>query len=156
MKMVQPADRRVIYPRYNHGKLIKCCVPVFLYVGASALAKQSQYIKPGKPFFHRYRRQNRDGTSRMCTRTRRCSFPGYINENAIQNNFQRVPPLADGSVCKFAAVAIETGPSNLTALFMYEHPVNTGIQKRRKLLVSHAIVNENGSTGGPKGDLSTL
>ena len=64
--------------------------------------------------------------------------------------------MADGSVCKFAAVAIETGPSNLTALFMYEHPVNTGIQKYRKLLVSHAIVNESGSTGGPKGDLSTL
>ena len=51
MKVVQPADRRVIYPRYNNGKLMKCCVPVFLYVGASALAKQSQYIKLGKPFF---------------------------------------------------------------------------------------------------------
>ena len=156
MNVNQPAHRRFLVPRYSHGKVTKCCISVFLYVGLAARRKQSQYIKLGKPLFHHYSRQNRDGTSRMCTRTRRCSFPGYIDENAIQNNFQRVPPLADGSVCKFAAVAIETGPSNLTALFMYEHPVNTGIQKRRRLLVSHAIVNESGSTGGPKGDLSTL
>ena len=46
-------------------------------------------------------------TAPVCTRTRRCTFPGYINENTIQNNFQRVPPLLDGSVCKFPDIAVE-------------------------------------------------
>ena len=36
-------------------------------------------------------------------------FPGYIDENAIQNNFQRVPPLLDGSVCEFPDIAVEMG-----------------------------------------------
>ena len=42
-----------------------------------------------------------DKSAPICTRTGRCIFPGYIDENAIQNNFQRVPPLLDGSVYKF-------------------------------------------------------
>ena len=48
-------------------------------------------------------------TAPVCTRTRRCIFPGYIDENAIQNNFQRVPPLLDGSVRKFPDIAVEMG-----------------------------------------------
>ena len=64
--------------------------------------------------------------------------------------------MPDGSVCEFAAIAVEMGPSNLAALFMYEHPFNTRIQKSRKLPVSHAIVSESVPTDGPKDDFSTL
>ena len=67
----------------------------------------------------------------ICTRTRRCIFPDYIDENAIQNNFQRVPPFLDGSVCKFPAIAVEMEPSSLAAPFMYARPLNTRIQRPR-------------------------
>ena len=67
----------------------------------------------------------------ICTRTRRCVFLGYIDENAIQNNFQRVPALLDGSVCNFPAIAVEMEPSSLTAPFMYARPLNTRIQRPR-------------------------
>ena len=83
-------------------------------------------------------------------------FPGYIDENAIHKNFQRVPPLPDGFVCKVHAIAVEMELSSLTALFLYEHTLSTRIQKRRKLSVSYAIVNESDPTRGTKGYFSTL
>ena len=70
-------------------------------------------------------------TAPVCTRI----FPGYIDENAIQNNFQRVPPLPDGSVCKFPAIAVETEPSNLTAPFVYQRLCDTQIQKRGSIVL---------------------
>ena len=73
----------------------------------------------------------------ICTRTRRCIFPDYIDENAIQINFQRVPPFLDGSVCKFPAIAVEMEPSSLTAPFMYARPLNTRIQRPR----NHIFIN---------------
>ena len=97
-----------------------------------------------------------DKSAPVCTRTRRCIFPGYIDENAIQNKFPRVPPLPDGFVCKVHAIAVEMELSNLTALFLYEHTLSTRIQKRRKLSVSYAIVNESDPTRGTKGFVSTL
>ena len=56
-------------------------------------------------------------------------FPWLYRENAIQNNFQRVTPLPDGSVCKFPAIAVETEPSNLTAPFVYQRLCDTQVQK---------------------------
>ena len=69
----------------------------------------------------------------MCTRTRRYVFAGYIDENAIHNNFQGVPPLGDGSVCEFNAIDIEMGPSNLTAPFVYQRPCHALIQSHEKI-----------------------
>ena len=86
-------------------------------------------------YFRRYSRQNGDGTNPTCTRNLRCIFPGYIEENAIQNNFQRVPPLPDGSVCKFPAIAVETEPSNPTAPFVYQRLCDTQIQKRGNIVL---------------------
>ena len=63
----------------------------------------------------------------ICTRTRRCIFLDYIDENAIQNNFQRAPPFLDGSVYKFPAIAVEMEPSSLTAACQ----LNTRIQRPR-------------------------
>ena len=119
--MTQPGERRAIFLRYSHGKVTKCCMSVFLYIGFAARRRQSQYITPAKQFFHRYSRQSGDGTNPTCTRKRRFISPGYIDENAIHNNFQRVPPLPDGLVCKVHAIAVEMELSNLTALFLYEH-----------------------------------
>ena len=39
---------QVFFPRYSHGKVTKCCMSVFLYVGLAARRRQSQYIKLGK------------------------------------------------------------------------------------------------------------
>ena len=153
--MIQPGERRDIFLRYSHGKVTNCCMSVFLYVGFAARRRQSQYIKAAKYFFHRYSRQNGDGTNPTCTRKRRFTFPGYIDENAIHNNFQRVP-LPDGFVCKVHAIAVEMELSSLKALFLYEHAFSTRIQKRRKLSVSYAIGNESEPTGVPQVSFFTL
>ena len=72
--------------------------------------------------FRCYGRRNADGTKPICAQTRHCTFAGYIDENAVHEKFQRVPPLPDGSVCRFAAIVDELCPSGLAALFMYQHP----------------------------------
>ena len=91
--------------------------------------------------FHRYGRRNADGTKPICAQTRHCTFAGYIDENAIHEKFQGVPPLPAGSVCRFAAIVDELCPSGLAALFMYQHPAVQEYRKVGKVCVSHAIAS---------------
>ena len=77
----------------------------------------------------------------MCAQTCHCYFAGYIDENAVHEKFQGVPPLPAGSVCRFAAIVDELCPSGLAALFMYQHPAVQEYRKVGKACVSHAVAS---------------
>ena len=68
-------------------------------------------------------------------------LPAISMKTRYIKKIQGVPPLPDGSVCRFAAIVDELCPSGLAALFMYQHPAIHEYRKAGNVFVLHAIAS---------------